>query len=100
MVAHLYRYGSELALLAEIVEDIKQYNRDFDQKFVDMGIRKAEAIDLVWRDLRHITTQLSSISRFRDELQLKTDNVLALVCYRLPCKPVRDCKANNPAARR
>lgn len=79
MTAHLHRYGSELTLLAEIVQDLKQYNTHFHQKFVDRGLRSDVAIDSISRSLGQITTQLSSVSRFRDELQLKTDNVLALL---------------------
>ncbi|OCK94767.1 uncharacterized protein K441DRAFT_659662 [Cenococcum geophilum 1.58] len=79
MTAHLQRYGSELALLADVVQDIKKYNTNFHHKFVDSGLRSAASFDLVSRSLEQITTQLSSITRFRDELQLKTDNVMALL---------------------
>ena len=78
MAAHLYRYGSELSLLAEIVEDIKQYNQDYDQEFVNSEARTAGSIGSIVTELRHISTQLSSLSRFRDELYRKTDNILAL----------------------
>ena len=82
MTAHLQRYGSELALLADVVQDIKKYNTSFHDKFVDSGLRSATSFDLVSRSLEQITTQLSSITSFRDELQLKTDNVMALVSHR------------------
>jgi hypothetical protein len=81
MAAHLYRYGSELASLSETVQDIKQYHTDLHQRYVERGIRTADAFESLIRGLAQITTQLSSIVRFRDELQLKTANVLALVSH-------------------
>jgi hypothetical protein len=83
MAAHLYRYGSELSLLVETVQDIKQYHVDFHQTFVDQGLRRAQTFESLSLGLGQIITQLSSISRFRDELQLKTTNVLALVSSHL-----------------
>ena len=79
MTAHLHRYGSELALLSEIVQDIKRYNTDSHEKFVKYGIRPIKALDHISRSLDQISSHLSSISQFRNELQLKTDNVLSLV---------------------
>lgn len=81
MAAHLYRYGSELALLAETVQSIVQYHTDFHQTYVERGIRTADAFHTLSRGLGQIATELSSIIRFRDELQLKTANVLALVSH-------------------
>jgi hypothetical protein len=81
MAAHLYRYGSELALLSETVQDIKQYHTDFHQQYVERGIRTEDAFESLIRGLAQIITQLSSIAGFRDELQLKTANVLALVSH-------------------
>lgn len=79
MTAHLYRYGSELALLTDIVQDIKTYNTTFHDKLVNCGLRPDASSELVSRSLEQITTQLSSVTRFRDELQLKTNNVMALL---------------------
>ena len=79
MAAHLQRYDSELGLLSDIVGDIKRYNNEFHQEFVDRSIRAADALEFITRSLEQITSQLSAISRFRDELQLKTNSVLALV---------------------
>ena len=86
MTAHLHRYGSELVLLSDIVQDIKRYNTEFHDKFVKYGIRPIKALDHISRSLDQISSHLSSISQFRKELQLKTDNVLSLV--RCPCIPL------------
>lgn len=83
MAAHLYRYGSELASISETVQNIGQYHSDFHQMYVERGIRTADSFETLIRGLAQITTHLSSITRFRDELQLKTANVLALVSHGL-----------------
>jgi hypothetical protein len=51
MAAHLYRYGSELAMLAETVKSIVQYHTDFHQTYVERGIRTAER---PWTDCNRI----------------------------------------------
>ena len=79
MAAHLYRYGQELSTLTDLVQSIKQYHTTFNQVFIDQGFRTAQTSKSLSRGLGRITTQLSAISGFRNELQLKTDNVLALV---------------------
>ena len=87
MAAHLHRYNSELVLLSDVTGDIKRYNEEFHQEFVDRGIRVDEALGSNMRGLEQITSQLSAISRFRDELQLKIDSVLALVKTPPPYSP-------------
>jgi hypothetical protein len=82
MAAHLHRYGSELSLTSDIVQDLKKYNTDYHQTFVDNGLRPhhpTEGLEAIIRGIDQISSQLSAIRAFRDELQLKTTNVLALV---------------------
>ena len=79
MTAHLHRYGSELALLTETVQGIAEFHNRFHQIFEDQGLTSANSYETVCQGIGLITTHLSSINRFRNELQLKTDNVLALV---------------------
>ena len=79
MTAHLHRYGSELALLTETVHEIAEFHNRFHQIFEDQGLTSAKSYETVCQGIGLITTHLLSISRFRNELQLKTDNVLALV---------------------
>ena len=83
MTAHLHRYGSELALLADVVQDIKRCYDDFHELFEDRKICTPNTSQSLCQGIGLITTQLSAISRFRDELQLKTNNVLALVSLQL-----------------
>jgi hypothetical protein len=87
MTAHLHRYGSELALLSDIVQDIKKYNTESHEKFVKYSIRPIKALDHISRSLDQISSHLSPISQFRKELQLKTNNVLSLLCC--PCTSLR-----------
>ena len=84
MTAHLRRYGSELVFLSDVVQDIKRYNIGLHEKFVKYGIRPSGSLEYISRSIDQITTHLSSISQFRKELQLKTDNVLSLVRSYLP----------------
>lgn len=80
MAAHLHRYGSELRSLSEILDHCRAYNSHFHEGFVRLGVRAA-ADDLGWilTTLDRAASCLSAISTFRDELQRKIDNVLALV---------------------
>lgn len=82
MAAHLHRYGSELTLITGVVDDLRKYNQDYHQDFVDASLRPAEGLEPVSQGIERIKSHLSTIRTFRDELQLKTDNILALV--RLP----------------
>ena len=86
MTAHLHRYGSELALLAETVQEIAKFHSQFHQVFEDQGPTGAKSHETICQGIGLITTHLSSISRFRNELQLKTDNVLALVRFQYSLK--------------
>ena len=83
MTAHLHRYGSELELLTETVQQIAKFHNCFHQIFEDQGLASANSYEKVCQGIGLITTHLSSISRFRNELQLKTDNVLALVGFQI-----------------
>ena len=80
MAAHLHRYDSELRSLSEILEHCRTYNSCFHKDFVRLRVRAA-ADDLGWMltALDRAASYLSVISTFRDELQRKIDNVLALV---------------------
>ena len=79
MAAHLHRYGSELRSLSEILDDVKWYNKEFHNKLVENAVRSSDHIEHFMRGLEETHTKLSAISRFRDELQLKIENVLNLV---------------------
>ena len=79
MAAHLHRYGSELECLAGTIEDIEWYNKEFDTDFVNAGIRSLHALGQFLRSFGEITAQMKAISSFRDEMQQKIDNILALV---------------------
>lgn len=100
MAAHLHRYGSELALLQEIVQDIKRFQDEFHQN-EQRGLPNLGRSEALSQGLGQLTSQLASISRFRDELRLKTDNVLALVSSSLlfVCHAL-ECYAHNHTARR
>ncbi|KIX09412.1 uncharacterized protein Z518_00492 [Rhinocladiella mackenziei CBS 650.93] len=79
MAAHLHRYGSELTQLSEIVQDFKWYNNDFHDEFVRLGLREKDALEGFLRGLDHVNTQVCSTSKFRDELEQKINNVLAVL---------------------
>ncbi|KAF2659690.1 hypothetical protein K491DRAFT_689038 [Lophiostoma macrostomum CBS 122681] len=79
MAAHLHRYSSEITLLSDTVQDIKTYNTDSHAQLVKHGIRSSDSLEFITRSIDQISAHLSSISYFRAELQLKTDNVLSLL---------------------
>lgn len=84
MAAHLHRYGSELRSLSDILIDLKSYNRDLHDEFVVHGVRDVEALGNIMATLEQAGSYLAAIRSFRDELQQKIDNVLALVSsYRM-----------------
>lgn len=80
MAAHLHRYGSKLRSLSEIINDFKVYNLTFNNKFVAHRFRSEDSLGLM-RTLDQACSHISAISTFRDELEHKIDNVLALVCF-------------------
>lgn len=86
MTAHLHRYETELALLEETVQEIAKFHNRFYQVFEDKGPTGAKSHEIICQGIGLITTHLSSIRRFRNELQLKADNVLALVGFRYSLK--------------
>jgi hypothetical protein len=79
MAAHLHRYGSELRSLSDILQDIKSYNSRLHNEFVARGVREASALGCIMTTLDQASSYLAAICSFRDELQQKIDNVLALV---------------------
>ncbi|KAK4197912.1 hypothetical protein QBC40DRAFT_284633 [Triangularia verruculosa] len=80
MAAHLHRYGSELSSLSEILTSCRDYNRRFHQKFALLGIRKTpDDLSNILNALNVAASHLSVISIFRDELERKISNVLALL---------------------
>jgi hypothetical protein len=79
MAAHLHRYGSELQSFCDVVQDIKLYNSWLHDEFVACGIRHDNSFGSIATTLDQIASYLSAISGFRDELQQKIDNILALV---------------------
>jgi hypothetical protein len=79
MAAHLHRYASELQSLSEVVQDINLYNSRLHSEFVASGIRQDNSFGSITTILDQIASYLSAISGFRNELQLKIDNILALV---------------------
>lgn len=81
MSAHLHRYGSELELLKEIIQKMANFQKSFHRIFEDQGHDSGASYQADCQIFGMVATHLSSISRFRDELQLKTDNVLALVGF-------------------
>lgn len=79
MAAHLYRYKSELQSLSDILQDINTYNRNLHGQLVARGLRSVDTFVLITSILDQASSSLSAICLFRDELQQKIDNVLALV---------------------
>ncbi|KAF2678699.1 hypothetical protein K458DRAFT_348121 [Lentithecium fluviatile CBS 122367] len=80
MAAHLHRYGSELRSLSEIMEHCRAYNKDFHEDFVRLRVRMGiDELGWILTAFDRAASYLSVISAFRDELQRKIDNVLALL---------------------
>ncbi|KAH7327541.1 hypothetical protein BKA65DRAFT_68732 [Rhexocercosporidium sp. MPI-PUGE-AT-0058] len=79
MAAHLHRYSSELVLMTEIVDDVRKYNSAFHEMLVRFGLRSENEESTVMTGIEQISSQVSALCGFRNELQLKTDNVLALL---------------------
>ncbi|KEF53866.1 uncharacterized protein A1O9_10268 [Exophiala aquamarina CBS 119918] len=79
MAAHLHRYGSEIKYIADTIEDIEWYNKEFHTDFVKVGIRSPQTLGSFMKSFGEITAQMTAISCFRDEMQQKIDNVLALL---------------------
>lgn len=99
MAAHLHRYGSELTLLSDIIQDVKRYNDEFHDELVRLGMRDKNALEDFMRGLDHASSQVSGISNFRDEMQQKIDNILALVTFNV-LRVEEEIVAHSSPARR
>lgn len=88
MAAHLHRYGSELGTIADIVDHVE---KRFEETTVLASSSEDDALndtgDIIPRRGRQRTrspidqvrSQLKDIDTFRQELERKTQNILALV---------------------
>jgi hypothetical protein len=76
MAAHLHRYGSELGWFEDIVSDLSVYHNEF---FSVYHGQTEEAGQRLSAGFVHIAAQLKAVNTFRQELQHKTQNILALV---------------------
>jgi hypothetical protein len=85
MAAHLHRYGSELGWFEDIVSDISKHHEQF---FKDVPSKSGDTRTLAGQRLSiglvQIASQLKAVNTFRQELQHKTQNILALVSLTLP----------------
>lgn len=84
MAAHLHRYGSELGRFADIVDHI-------EKQFKEMGLQSDTENDVQCRTssaIEQVKSQLKDINTFRQELEYKTQNILALVSHSVISSPV------------
>ena len=80
MAAHLHRYGSELGWFEDIVADISAHHeRFFRSQQGEASDGASSAGQRLCVGLVQIASQLKAVNTFRQELQLKTQNILALV---------------------
>ena len=80
ILAHLHRYKSELKLLEETIGDVCKYRNQFNKHFLESSfMNKDNKFDTDCNPMSQLSSHIVSIARFRDELQAKADNVLALV---------------------
>src|SRR5689334_7830744 len=93
MTAHLHRYGSELGWLEDTNKDISHHREIF------IAALKARKVDpehvnglrRITFALQQITSQLRAVSSRRQELERKTQNILALV--RCRCLFSQECRS-------
>ncbi|KAL1645826.1 hypothetical protein SLS61_008087, partial [Didymella pomorum] len=80
MVAHLHRYGSELGWFEGIVADLSaHHDRFFQTQSGRANKAETSAGQRLSVGLVHIAAQLKAVNTFRQELQYKTQNILALL---------------------
>jgi hypothetical protein len=80
MTAHLHRYGSELGWLQDIVSDISAHHASYhEDRTAHREVVKISAGGRVSLGLRQVGSQLKAVTSFRQELENKTRNILALV---------------------
>jgi predicted nucleic acid-binding Zn-ribbon protein len=84
MTAHLHRYGSELERLADIVEHVKWQHQGFFANRSDKDAHPTVEAETQRTQLGiiQISSQLEAVNSFRQELEDKTKNILALVFLR------------------
>jgi hypothetical protein len=82
MAAHLHRYGSELGWFEGIVADLSaHHDRFFQTQSGRANKAETSAGQRLSVGLVHIAAQLKAVNTFRQELQYKTQNILALVRF-------------------
>jgi len=79
MTAHLHRYGSELGWFEDIVADISTYHKRFFLGQLDDIKELESAGQRLSVGIAQVASQLKAVNCFRQELENKTRNILALV---------------------
>ena len=84
MTAHLHRYGYELGRFADIVEHVKRQYEEFCSHTRRDGAVALGTLSnqLILSVINQLNSQLQDVDAFRQELEHKTQNILALVCRR------------------
>ena len=78
VAAHLHRYGSELKAIQDTLADIMHAYREFGKSRHE---DYANAEKLSHTSFDQITTQVKQVKAFRWELEVKLQNILALVSF-------------------
>jgi hypothetical protein len=89
ILAHLHRYESELSLLDDTVRDICSYHLEFFHHF--LASKESHVYGTLTKGFEQIASQVTSIMHFRNEMQHKADNVLALVSFFLLIRAQDSC---------
>jgi hypothetical protein len=81
IAAHLQRYGSELQLLAEIIAHVSKWRQEFLTSSLEITEENRPGIgDMpLQRLFDQMLCNVTSMKRFEEELQHKTESLLALV---------------------
>lgn len=80
MASHLHRYGSELARLEDIIGDLSKYLAKSKAEAENEHVEVESHIDIdrAQLGLEQAYSQLKAEVAFRQELESKTNNILAL----------------------
>ncbi|KAF2802175.1 uncharacterized protein BDZ99DRAFT_429058 [Mytilinidion resinicola] len=82
MAAHLYRYGSELDRIDKIASELKSIHaklRPFENTEPSRTFDEVMEWRRVDQGLEQIISQMTALRSFREELERKTSNILALL---------------------
>lgn len=77
IAAHLHRYGSELSSTQDTLEDVIKHHKNYQDAFPPQNITRNQT---KYHYFNQIASHLKQVKTSLQELEVKLQNIMALVC--------------------